>query len=73
MPVHKFKVGQSVRLSPNVFNRNVAGVYEVVAALPEERGEFSYRIKSAEGGQQRIAMESQLAPVLSVVQDRAGH
>lgn len=63
MPSHKFKVGQSVRLSGSAVNRGIAGVYKVVALLPEERGDHQYRIQSPGGSQQRIAWESQLSPV----------
>jgi hypothetical protein len=60
MPNHKFKVGQSVRLSAANQNRGIAGTYKVVALLPEERGEFQYRIQSPGMAQQRVAWESQL-------------
>lgn len=63
MANHKFKVGQSVRLSPGAFNRGIAGVYKVIALLPEERGDFQYRIQSPGGSQQRVAWESQLSAV----------
>ena len=43
---HKFKVGQSVRLSAPEINRGVAGIYKVVALLPEERGDCQYRVQS---------------------------
>ena len=58
---HKFKVGQSVRLSAPTVNRGVAGIYKVVALLPEERGDWQYRIQSTGGSQQRIAWQSQLS------------
>jgi len=58
---HKFKVGQSVRLSAPTINRGVAGIYRVVALLPEERGDCQYRIQSSAGPQQRVAWQSQLS------------
>ena len=61
MPTHKFRVGQSVRLSAPTINRGVAGIYKVVALLPEERGDCQYRLQSPERSQQRIAWESQLS------------
>ena len=61
MPGHRFKVGQSVRLSAPTVNRGVAGIYKVVALLPEERGDWQYRIQSTGGSQQRIAWQSQLS------------
>ena len=60
---HKFKVGQSVRLSSAAINRGVAGVYKVVALLPEERGDHQYKVQSVGGPQQRVAWESMLSPV----------
>jgi hypothetical protein len=57
---HKFKIGQRVQLSASGFNRNAAGIYKVVARLPEERGDWQYRIQSSAGTQQRVVWESQL-------------
>lgn len=61
--MHKFKVGQTVRLSTGGINRAFAGQYKIVALLPEERGETQYRIQSSAGPQQRVAWESQLSKV----------
>ena len=58
---HRFKVGQRVRLSAASIDRGAAGIYKVLALLPESRGEWQYRLQSAEGTQQRVAWESQLA------------
>ncbi len=66
MPSHKFKVGQSVRLSSAAINRGVAGIYKVVALLPEERGDCHYRVQSSGGSQQRVVLENQLSPVASL-------
>jgi hypothetical protein len=63
MPSHKFRVGQTVRLSPPAFDRGAAGLYRVVAHMPEERGDRQYRIQAATGGPQRVAWESQLSSV----------
>ncbi len=63
MTSHKFKVGQSVRLSSAAINRGVAGIYKVVALLPEERGDCHYRVQSSVGSQQRVVLEDQLSPV----------
>lgn len=49
MPNHRFKVGQSVRLSAGAYNRGISGVYKIVAQMPEERGDFQYRIQTAGG------------------------
>jgi len=66
MPSHKFKVGQSVRLSSAAINRGVAGIYKVVALLPEERGDWRYRVQSSGGSQQRVVLENQLSAVASL-------
>jgi hypothetical protein len=58
---HRFKVGQRVRLSAASIDRGAAGIYKVLALLPESRGEWQYRLQSAAGTQQRVAWESQLA------------
>ena len=63
MPSHKFKVGQPVRLTGSSVGRGVAGRYKVVALLPEERGEFQYRLQGFDTPQQRVAWESQLSKV----------
>jgi hypothetical protein len=44
----------------------VAGVYKVVALMPEERGDQQYRVQSTAGAQQRVVWESQLSPVTSL-------
>jgi hypothetical protein len=61
MATHKFKVGESVRLSAPAINRGVAGIYRVVALLPEERGDNQYRLENSGRSQHRIARESQLS------------
>jgi hypothetical protein len=61
MPSHKFKVGEIVTIKP-ALQRNVpGGAYEIVQRLPENNGEFEYRIKSATESHQRVARESELA------------
>jgi hypothetical protein len=43
---HKFQLGQIVTIRP-ALSRNVPGdVFRVTKQLPENRGEFEYRIKS---------------------------
>ena len=61
MPGHRFKVGQRVRLSAAAIDRHVAGIYKVVAQLPEERGDRQYRVENSAGTQQRVVWESQLS------------
>ncbi|MYZ48092.1 hypothetical protein [Propylenella binzhouense] len=62
MPSHAFKVGQKVLLSGSSLMRGAAGTYKIVALLPEERGDWQYRVQSTDGNQQRVVWQSQLAP-----------
>jgi hypothetical protein len=64
--MHKFKVGQRVRLSPAAIDRGASGVYKVMAQLPEERGEHQYRVQSTTSPQQRVVIESRLTTVDTV-------
>mgnify|MGYP003581120816 CR=1 FL=1 len=57
---HKFKIGQRVHLSASGLNRHVAGIYKIVAQLPEERGDRQYRVENSTGTQQRVVWESHL-------------
>ena len=60
MPSRKFHVGEAVILRSSV-NRNVpGGVYEVTKQLPENGGEFEYRIKSANEPYERVVRESDM-------------
>ena len=59
---HKFKIGQDVHFTPNVFGRSGApGTYKVIRQLPFEGDEFQYRIKAVAENFERVAKESQLA------------
>jgi uncharacterized protein YjbK len=60
---HKFRIGQLVQLAPAI-SRNVSGgSYEVTKKLPENRGEFEYRIKSMNEPHERVVRESELQGV----------
>ena len=61
--VHLYKVGQSVHFSAANIDRGAAGIYRVVAQLPDTAGEQQYRIKSTSGPQERVAQESQLSAI----------
>jgi hypothetical protein len=61
--MHKFKVGQRVRLSAAAIDRGSSGIYKVMAQLPEERGEHQYRVQSTTSPQQRVVIESRLTGV----------
>jgi hypothetical protein len=63
VPDHKFKIGQTVRLSAPTINRGVAGHYKIVALLPEEHGDPQYRIQGFGNSPQRVAWESHLSKV----------
>ena len=61
---HKFRVGDSVRVSRGRFpDRSGAGIYEVVRLLPETEGEFQYRIKSAGASAERMVREGEIERV----------
>jgi hypothetical protein len=58
---HKFHTGEKVLLLQSPYLRSAApGVYEVVRQMPEQGGEFLYRIKSISENYERAAKESQL-------------
>ncbi len=57
---HTYKIGQRVHLSASGLNRHVAGIYRIVAQLPEERGDRQYRVENSAGTQQRVVWESHL-------------
>lgn len=57
---HRYNIGQTVRFIPGAHERQWGGDFKVVARLPEERGEFQYRIKSAKDAHERVVRESQI-------------
>ncbi len=61
--MHKFKVGQRVLFSAANIERGAAGIYKIVAQLPDDHGDQQYRIQSAAGPRERVAKESQLSSV----------
>lgn len=63
--MHKYKVGQQVRLSAAAIDRGVSGIYKITAQLPEERGEHQYRVQSTTSPQQRVVTESRLTGLKS--------
>ena len=60
MPSHKFKVGQLVTIRPAIHQNVPGGTYEVIKQLPENGGEFQYRIKSANEPHERVVREGEL-------------
>jgi hypothetical protein len=61
--IHLYKIGQSVHFSAANIDRGAAGIYRVVAQLPDSFGEQQYRIKSTTSPQERVAQESQLSAI----------
>ncbi len=72
MAQHRFKVGDLVRMgggaSANpgealldaIAHNRPAGIFEVIACLPEVDGEAQYRIRGGDDHRERIVRESQL-------------
>jgi len=65
MAAHKFAVGQTVRFSPDRFDRHQVGPapgrFKVVRLLPEAASILQYRVKSQADGHERVVREDQLA------------
>jgi hypothetical protein len=59
MASHKFKVGQLVILHSK-WHGVWAESFEVVRLLPQESGDFQYRVKSTRDGHERVAFEREL-------------
>lgn len=58
---HKFKAGQTVRLSPSNYDHHTPrGFYEVVRILPPDGDDNQYRVKSNSDGHERVVRESEL-------------
>ena len=59
--IHRFNIGQRVRLSGSYLHRNAAdGFYEVIRQLPFGEGDYQYRIKSAREQHERVVKECEL-------------
>ena len=62
--MHKYRVGESVRLSRGRFpDRTGSGIYEIVRLLPESDGEFQYRIRAAGAQNERMVREGEIERV----------
>ncbi len=60
---HKFKIGQTVELEPNMLRSLAPGRYEVRHLIPpsdRDPGDPLYRIKNAAEKHERVARESEL-------------
>ncbi len=60
MNVHKFQIGQTVRVVPSQYISNARGDFKIVCVLPEEHGMRQYRVKSISDGHLRVVMESEI-------------
>ncbi|MGF9764707.1 hypothetical protein AAII07_57490 [Microvirga sp. 0TCS3.31] len=60
---HKYSVGQLVHAAGPHFADRTSGIYEVIRLMPENDGEFSYRIRNTASGNERAAGESQIRAV----------
>jgi len=60
MPDHKFKVGQTVNLSPAIARNMPGGMYQITTQLPKRNGEYEYRIKSINEPHERVMREIEL-------------
>jgi hypothetical protein len=63
MPSHKFKIGQTVYLSPSLVRNVPGGAYLIAKLLPERDGEFEYQIRSSNEPHDRVVRESELTTV----------
>jgi hypothetical protein len=60
MPTYKFKIGQTVFLAPARSQNIPGGAYIITKKLPENNGEFEYRVKSVNEPHERVVRESEL-------------
>lgn len=61
MTLPRFQIGQKVQFMRGFPYRLAAsGEYQVVRRLPDEGGEFRYRVKSSRENHERVAKESEL-------------
>ncbi|MBZ8133836.1 hypothetical protein [Afifella sp. IM 167] len=65
MALHAYKVGQSIRVTGSSRQPGAAGLYNILALLPETYGDYQYRVQSTDGPQQRVIRESEIAEVFS--------
>jgi hypothetical protein len=78
MTIHCFKIGDRVRIGASIRPRLgetyldgivqewPEGIYEVTRLLPElDDGEPQYRVKGADGQNERVVQESRLMPAIS--------
>ena len=61
MSMHRFKIGQQVRINAGAGMSSRKGPYKVVALLPPTEGYNQYRVRSAAEPHDRIVAERALA------------
>ncbi len=59
--MHRYRIGQLVRLSSGNFPDRNSGSYKVLRLLPESQGEFHYRIKGVHNQTERAVRETEIA------------
>jgi hypothetical protein len=60
MPTYKFQINQTVFLVPAIALNVPGGAYIVTKKLPENNGEFEYRVRSPHEPHERVVRESEL-------------
>ncbi len=61
MAIHKYKIGQTVILTPNRQDGDApSGSYVVQRLLPIEGSQVPYRVRNSRDGHERIIRESQM-------------
>ncbi|MDQ0317536.1 hypothetical protein [Amorphus orientalis] len=60
MSGHAYKVGQTVSVSARHLLHGNSGDYTILALMPEEHGDYQYRVKSGSSPQQRVIRESEI-------------
>lgn len=62
MATHKFKIGQTVILTPNRQDGDApSGSYVVQRLLPIEGSQVPYRVRNARDGHERVVMQDRLS------------
>ena len=64
VPVHKFKIGQSVSFISGPYGRgDTSAIYKITQLLPPQGDDYQYRIKSSNEPHERVVKESQLSRI----------
>jgi len=67
MDPHMYRVGQTVRFNKNIrgiaFGVAPTGNFRVISLLPDTQGRNQYRLQSTSDGHQRVALETEIAPL----------